>query len=419
MRARLSHPGVYLSFVLVLSLFLAGCGLATTLATPTQQPAATTPAPTEPADPPATPTEAAAAPTVTEPAPAGILPAPVYFISAADGQLWRIERDGASLTQITHEAERVTHYDVSPVDGSLVYVSDNSLILADADGGNRNPVFGGARDYPEDQRINNEIIYPRWSPDGRRISFGYGGIQILDLDDPMLAPHVLIPSDPVPNMNDGRPPSLVYFYRQAIWSPEADKLAVEFFHWPEGGGWAVLPMNSDAGLTELHSPPEGGILCCQPSWDLAGEHLYFASPYIGMGYPGLWRASARTGELEQFIAPEVGPGQETYHMLDTARQLPDGQLYFFKGSVEGFPTGSFTPLTMHRAAPDASNAVALRDDSHTLEEVLWADDASGAVIMEVQNQDVYPYFGPLVWLPADGSAAVRLPAEGASLAWGR
>jgi hypothetical protein len=51
--------------------------------------------------------------------------------------------------------------------------------------------------------------------------------------------------------------------------------------------------------------------------------------------------------------------------------------------------------------------------------VLWAPDTSGAVIMEVGAGSVFPYHGPLVWLPANGSAAVQLPADGSSLAWGK
>jgi len=40
--------------------------------------------------------------------------------------------------------------------------------------------------------------------------------------------------------------------------------------------------------------------------------------------------------------------------------LGDGQLYFFLGTVQGFPTGSFRPLTMYRA--NGANNMALRTD---------------------------------------------------------
>jgi hypothetical protein len=401
----------------LLAVFVTGCGLVGS-APPATEPPQPTAEPATPivVEPTVAPTEPGPEPTATP--EAGPLPAPLYFIAAADGQIWRVERNGDTATQITHEAEAVTYFDVSPVDGMLVYVSGNSLILAGADGGDRQLVFGGPQDFPEDQAINNTITHPRWSPNGRQIAFGYGGIQVLDLDSPMLTPNVLIPSDPVPDMTAGRPPDLVRFYRHAIWSPDGSKLLVEFFYWPEGGSWAMLLLNSDAELVEFQSPPEGGILCCEATWSLDGEYVYFGSPYIGMGSPGLRRVHAASGQVETLIAPAGEPGQETYFMVEKAQQLADGSLYYFFGTVQGFPTGSFTPLTLYRAGPDAANGTPLRQDSYTLEEALWARDASGAVIMEVGPDSVWPYHGALTWLPADGSAAIRLPVDGSSLAWG-
>jgi hypothetical protein len=106
-------------------------------------------------------------------------------------------------------------------------------------------------------------------------------------------------------------------------------------------------------------------------------------------------------------------------MVRKAQQLADGNLYFFMGQMEGFPTGLRTPQTIYRAGLDASNGTALRTDTFRLEEVLWAPDASGAVIMEVADESVFPYHGPLTWVPTDGSAVVNLPADGASFAWGK
>lgn len=414
-------------FVLLLALAVAACAF------PGSAPTATPPVPTEVVVPSATPPgETAVPPTPTVPAPtpttpaeptvsAATLPAALYFISAADGQLWRVERDGVTVTQITSEVAPVTYYDVSPADGSLVYISANSLILAAADGTNRELIFSGPQDYPEDQGINNELTWPRFSPDGRRIAFGYGGIQMLDLDSPTRTPNVLIPSDPLPDMSAGRPPELVYFYRRALWSPDSTRLLVEFFHYPEGGGWGTLLLNADGdgAWVELQSPPEGGLLCCEPTWSPDSQYVYFASPYVGMGSPGLRRSNAATGVVETLIAPTGEAGSETYYMVEKAQLMEDGSLYYFLGTVQGFPTGSFTPMTMYRAGPLADNGTPLRTDTFTLEEVLWADDASGAVIMEVGDGSVFPYHGPLVWLPAADAPAVRLPADGAQLTWAR
>jgi hypothetical protein len=90
------------------------------------------------------------------------------------------------------------------------------------------------------------------------------------------------------------------------------------------------------------------------------------------------------------------------------------------GQMEGFPTGLRTPQTIYRSGLDASNGTPLRTDTFRLEEVLWAPDASGAVIMEVADESVFPYHGPLTWVPNDALAAVvHLPADGSSLLWGK
>jgi dipeptidyl aminopeptidase/acylaminoacyl peptidase len=425
-----THWFSMLSMTLIV-LLLAGCagpGAAPTaiVGPATAAPTGVTPGATAvPATEPATqpPTEPATQPppaaTSTVPANSAVMPAPVYFISFADGQLWRVERDGTTLTQITNEAAAVTYYDISPADGSLAYVSANTLVLADADGGSARRLFSGPQDYSEDMAINNEIVNLSWSPDGQQLAFGYGGIQILDMASPMLTPNVLIPSDPVPDPAGGRQTGLLRFYRQALWSPDGTRLLVEYLHYPEGNGWALVLMNTDAGLQDVDPPAEGGILCCEPTWSLDGQYVYFASPYVGMGSPGLRRVTVATGQTETLIAPVGDAGNETFYMIEKAQQLADGDLYYFMGTEQGFPTGSFTPLTMHRAGRDGSNATALRQDSHMLEEVLWAPDASGALIMEVGPDPSWPLHGPLTWLPADGSAAVRLPADGTQLSWGQ
>ena len=82
------------------------------------------------------------------------LPAPLYFILPSGGvdalvnQIWRMERDGFALTQISNEEHGVgDRFDVA-ADGRLAYVSNNSLIITDASGGNRKVIIAGAAPVP-------------------------------------------------------------------------------------------------------------------------------------------------------------------------------------------------------------------------------------------------------------------------------
>src|SRR5688572_24226039 len=82
----------------IAALFLAGCGLVGGTATATRAAATAAPTETALAATVLAPTETAPAATPTSPAEAAALPAPLYFISSSDSQLWRVERDGITLT---------------------------------------------------------------------------------------------------------------------------------------------------------------------------------------------------------------------------------------------------------------------------------------------------------------------------------
>lgn len=143
-------------------------------AAPTEAPTtapteATTAAPTEapttaPTEPPTTaPTEAPTA------EPAGALPKPLYLLQ--NGQIFRIEADGATRTQITYEvpfnpdALAVIDFAVSPADNTLAYIvqrdGPSALLRSGPDGEDPTPLF-------ESETVN--VGDPVFSPDGRQIA---------------------------------------------------------------------------------------------------------------------------------------------------------------------------------------------------------------------------------------------------------
>lgn len=106
--------------------------------------------------------------------PSGLLPHPMYFLNndgAGLAQVYRLDKDGRTVTQLTFEPANVDDYDISPVDGSIVFVSNNQLLTVNADGSNRSMIVdGGARD--ENNPFLTNITNPLWSPNGQTIAYG-------------------------------------------------------------------------------------------------------------------------------------------------------------------------------------------------------------------------------------------------------
>ncbi|NJN83054.1 MAG: hypothetical protein HC802_12740, partial [Caldilineaceae bacterium] len=77
-------------------------------------------------------------------------------------------------------------------------------------------------------------------------------------------------------------------------------------------------------------------------------------------------------------------------------------------------------FTMHEIAyvDGETKLSAIRNDSYTADDVLWADDDGGALVAAIASREEFPYIGQLTWLPSDGSDAVALPVEGRAPAWG-
>lgn len=346
----------------------------------------------------------------------GVLPAPLYFI-ADDRQIWRVEIDGTTLTQITSEASPVTNFDVSPIDGSVAYVSNNILFNVDVQGGSRAELVNGGPLPAEDDyagQVSETIGGVAWAPDGLTIAFGLGGVNFYDI---IGGTHTLvIPSDPYPDIESGNfPEGPVKFYNPADWSPSGDRLVVNFSYWPEAGGTAVYEV-ATGSLTDVTS--SDGIVCCDARWSLDGSSLYWANPYSGMIPAGMWRADAPGWVATNLIHGESEGG---WMLPQAPQQLSDGLLYYFYGSQDTFPEGNVA-LQMTRSAPDGvTNRETLRDDAYSVLTGLWAEDASGAVIVDQSTVDTsqFPFTGSLIWLPSDGSPAVTLPKVGGQVRWGQ
>src|SRR5262249_38380353 len=89
------------------------------------------------------------------------LPHPLYFLghdNQSIAQIYRLERDGKTQTQLTFEPVNVDDYDVSLADGNIVYVVNSQLIWINADGSNRHILVDGG-------------TQPVFSPDGKTLAY--------------------------------------------------------------------------------------------------------------------------------------------------------------------------------------------------------------------------------------------------------
>ncbi len=370
------------------------------------------------------PPAATSAPTVEAPAPTevpaatavpGVLPAPLVYIDNASQQIWRMEPDGVTTQQITSEAQPVTDFAVSPTDGSLAYVTGNDLIHTDSMGGGRTVlVTGPALDGSDASHVMQTVNSPSWSPDGTKLAYGLGGVNILDLSSG--ASTLVIPNDPYPAPGANVTGSQVRFYRPGVWSPDGARMVVDFSYYPEAGGEMILDLAS--GATVQLTNPDNSIVCCTMAWSSDSQSVYWSSAQIGMISPGLWRADAATGTGVTLV--QGFTSDNMLHMVGFAHPLADGSLLYFYADANGNDAGSNVLITMARSDADGvTNRQMLRSNSYLIPQALWAPDATGAVIFNnASGQDWVS--GPLLWLPADGSPALPLNITATtSFHWGQ
>jgi hypothetical protein len=383
--------------------------------------------------------EALAEATTEPPAKTDLLPAPVIYLSTASDEpvapghndMWRLEVDGTTMTKITDEQASITGFDVSPIDGSIVYITfgDFDLYRIDASGSEHALLVDGPEleDRPGDKPFSS-LSNPVISPDGSQIAYALGGVNIL----PTMGgeSRQILTNVPGP---EGSLEWISSFY-PVSWSPDGTRILVGD---SVGGGFSIVNV-VDNSVIKVNNPI-GDFFCCGPTWSVDGQSIYFSGVLYDPGIfqaPGLWRIDADTGETVTLIpgyedtlsAQESGASMA---LIQSAQQLSDGNLYAFAvfGTYKELwldDTGNivFPRLEMTRFQSDGSQPVTLRSYTDQFGEApwifgdaLWAHDASGAVTI-ILGADSLPN-STLLWLPSDGSEAVVLGGRGFHYRWGR
>ena len=378
-------------------------------ATPTAPSATDTPAATE-----TTSVETSVATTATAASDAtaavatGVLPQPLLF--SREGQIVRLERDGTTVTPITAEQPgqadilAVTTFDVSPVDGSLVYIvqasEGNDLVRTDANGQQRTVLVSKAG-------INN----PVWSPDGTQIALQFNppldpaagpaaGVYVLPANGG--EPTLIQPFDPSDPAN---PDPEARHYAPYAWSPDGKRLLLSAYAQGVEVCNSVVKNLETGDLVPIQAP-EGMVSgCAGGQWSPDGREIYInmARPGPQPPVPGLWQADPTTGAVTPFIQGEFENG---FQLVSSHRPLADGSVYAFHATVSTLPEPFGGGLVQYKLFQGSqTDGLFLRDETFPVTgQALWAPDNSGVVAdLAQEGGDVMR-----VWIPIDGGPVVEL-----------
>jgi len=354
---------------------------------------------------------AIAGPSIIPPIPASVLPSSLYYLSKdVTGlyQVFRLDRDGATVSQLTHEPANVDSFDVLPPDGRIALATNNQLIVTAPDGTGRAVLVDGGP-TSDATPFSGRIFNPVWVPDGTAIVFHLNGLSYYQFASGAVTTVLPDQSDSTSGLT-----ILKEGYAPSKFSPDGSKLLISVSYY-EAGALGIYNPASNA-LTKFTSPGGGAILGT-PAWTPDNASVLVASQSFGYVSPGLDQYTASDGSGVALIA---SPSETDLNFADAPLLAPDGQLYYFFSHVTTAPPGGNVPLQMTRSAPDGvTGRSTLRPETFTLIEALWAPDASLAIVDQVPLGGSYTPDGMLSLVYADGGAILPLPVAAAHLLrWG-
>jgi len=354
--------------------------------------------------------------------PANLLPQPLYFLdkdSQGLMQAFRMELDGKTTTQLTHESINVLDYDISLADGHLVYEVDNQLILINADGSNRQVLTEGAP-----RSITRGYYNPVFSPDGQTLAYNAGGFDHQGL---MLynlstgASNLVLEDQP---LGGSLPPAI---YTPDKFSPDGTKLLLEVGHPPDSPWSAAIYSFATNSLIPITND-NPSLSCCNmyggAEWTADGSSLYAVAttPDSSTPFGALWKVDASTGATTTLIPGSAGEGDTLlFYQIFRPHTTATGQLYFFSAKYpEQTDSNRRKPLIpiSTKSEDIVKNWAVLRGDTFELmNEALWAPDGSFVIVTYAPGTDTYTG-GQAKIIYFDGSPDVSLTTSSQELKWG-
>jgi hypothetical protein len=288
----------------------------------------------------------------------------------------------------------------------VAYTSNNQLLLVEADGSDRLLLVDGGPLASDESYATSRVGNVAWSPDGKTIAFGYGGLNFYALDTGAINKVLENRVDTTPGiavLREG--------YSPKEYAPDGSKLLINIGYY-EGGVYALYYLS---GNTLIRSG-ENAVTCCEGSWTPDGSAYYAASPYLGMISPGLWRINA-DGKVDTLLDGEF-PGPLEFAQAPILG--PDGQLYFFHYSLpKAEDIANRTPLYMVRSETDGvtGRTNLYPEPFENINEILWAPDASFAILAIAPLENIFQGGKAEIYY-TDGSPSVPLVPFAQDMRWG-
>jgi len=304
----------------------------------------------------------------------------------------------------------------------LAYITNNRLYYAQAANGKSTLLVDGGEISGNNlnqanESSNQRISSPRWSPNGKSLAYGYKGINIFlpgNGNKSRLLANGFLKS------RNGSGNEIQAVYSPYAWSPNNMLLAIEIDLEGQGSTLGVLSL-ANGSLVRLHQPstsPSDDMVCCQASWSQDNKNLFVANFYVSIPRPsGLWLFDIESGAGTILIPSDEKDG--THNYAGWPIQIKDGSLVYWYTSTPG-RLDTEAPMKLVSTGQDAvSNRTILRPEAILPEEVLWAEQAQLAVIVQTApGTAMRKIGGPAILIKWKGSSTQPLISNGYRLQWG-
>jgi hypothetical protein len=337
-----------------------------------------------------------------------ILPHSLYYLGYStqlkNYQIFRLERNGNTVSQVTNDPNGITSFDIFSNSTGIVYFDNKyNLIFTDIQGrANRILV----------STITSQSPALSWSPDGKTIAYQNGGVFFYSLVNNSSKKLLLGIDDP-------------WIYTPRKFSPDGSILLVS-----SGRQYAFYNISSRS-LTLWSSPSNDASFSCGGTitWSSDSKKVFIADGILaggteGMRLPGLWRYTTDGKGMNLLPSPFIDNKYMYNKPIAAREEINTGDLFFLFSPPETGIGNSIIPYFLVRSGPDSGeDRTILRPEAFYPSinfQTLWSPDGSFLIIVQHTDKNK---FDDLILIPIDSTRSIITLLDDAStfagnLRWG-